>query len=351
MTDYHPNMDLIMALADGELPPCEAARIEAQLDAEARAELAAQRVVIAGLQELRLSSDERRRLRATLHDELGLHRGGGQANGSRHPRRPWFARPLPALAVAALLAVVIAMAVNLVDRPMAEGPARTAEAPMTVTTRAAAADFATVPTSAPARTTTTVATTVTTTATTAEAIAEEQVVDEPTEILASLRVATEQAVAVLDEAEATTTTEETTEAQTTGDPGDIPESFASLGRRIEPLTLEVTPIFLADRPEDFLEFTDAHIADYPDQAFPLAQLPDRAVAQGLKCWEYVDDVADPGDTVSFMGVGFIDRDEGEGYRIERGPPRLEDATDEDASLIFLFTYPDCLLRYFDFRAG
>ena len=47
MTDHHPDMDLIMALAGGELPPEEAARLESQLGPEARAELATQRAALA----------------------------------------------------------------------------------------------------------------------------------------------------------------------------------------------------------------------------------------------------------------------------------------------------------------
>ena len=123
---------------------------------------------------------------------------------------------------------------------------------------------------------------------------------------------------------------------------DTPDSFGGMGGG---------PAFefSTDRPEEALLFTDAIIAEFGDETFPVAQLARRAAAQGLVCWKYVTDTADLGDGVSFMGLGLIDGEDAEAYRIESSLPGSKAASDKEQTVILLFTYPDC--QALDFQAG
>ena len=64
-----------------------------------------------------MTTDETRRLSAAVHRELDLERDRPPATVPRLGRRPRFGRALPALAAAASLIAVIAISVNLVNRP------------------------------------------------------------------------------------------------------------------------------------------------------------------------------------------------------------------------------------------
>ena len=345
MSEHHPDMDLIMALAGGELAPEEAARIESQLDPEARAELATQRAALAGLEELRrpdMTTDESLRLRAAVREALHLERDRPYETVSRPGRRHWLARGLPALAAAASLVAVIAIAVNLADRPLDEQEAFEAAATMApATTVAAATTAAAARDEAP----TTAAMLEENVVAAEEAMAEEEVAEEAADMVADVEAATAEAEAAMAReapAEAPTTTAATTP------PVEVTDTTEALSAE-DDLAADLGFTFSTDRPDDALRFTDMVIAERGDAAFPLTELEDRATAQGLICWAHVTDAADPGDEVSYMGYGLIDGQEGEVYRVAPVRADSQEAADEADPVILLFGYPDC--RPIDFRGG
>ena len=344
MTEHHPDMDLIMALTGGELPPEEAARLESQLDPEARAELEAQRAALAALGALArpaMTPDESRRLRSGIREELGLD--PGHVKPARQRRQPvrWFARALPAMAAAASLVAVVAIAVNLTDggQEESEPPAATEAAPSAAPATAAPATTA----AYAEATTTTAAMTEAIVATAADAMEEEPVAEEPMAEEAMAEEAMEEAaMAARDAADeaAAAETAPTTAVVTTVGVTDTTEG--------EP-PADLAFAFATDRPDDAVLFTDSVLAEAGGEAFPLVELADRAAADGLVCWVYVADGADPADGVSFMGYGLIDGEEGEAYRIEPGASLSQQDVDEEPPVILLFAYPDC--RPVGFRAG
>lgn len=100
--------DLLAALADGSLPPDEAAALEARIAADpaAAADLAAQRLVQAGLAALPavvLTDEERSRLHATVAERIGIA-GSGVATAPRRRRVAWGAVAVGASALLALVA-------------------------------------------------------------------------------------------------------------------------------------------------------------------------------------------------------------------------------------------------------
>ena len=347
MSEHHPDMDLIMALAGGELAPEEAARIESQLDPEARAELATQRAALAGLEELRrpvMTADESRRLHAAVREALDLEPDRPRAIAPQPRRRQWFARLLPALAAAASLVAVIAIAVNLVDRPLADQEAAT----MPPATTAAAATTTTASRDeAPAM----------------AAAAAEEAMPEEADLLADETPTTAAAAAAMEAAEfaaeeaefaaeeaadstaATTSTVVSTGAPTTLAVTDTTESLIAEGD----LPSDPAFAFSTNRRDDALRFTDAVVVERGEAPFPLVELADRAAAEGLVCWAQVTDAVEPGGYVSFMGYGLIDGEEGEAYRVALGPPDSQQAADEADPVILLFAYPEC--RPIDFRGG
>ena len=301
MSEHHPDMDLIMALAGGELAPDEAARVESQLDPEARAELATQRAALAGLEELRrpvMTADESRRLHAAVREALDLEPDRPRATAPQPRRRQWFARLLPALAAAASLVAVIAIAVNLADRPLADQEASDAAAPVPPATTAAAATTTTASRDeAPAM---------------AAAAAEEAMAEEA-DILADETPSTEEAEAAMEEAEFAAE-----EAEFAAE--DAADSYAAVAATGAPTTLAVTDTtesliaegdlpadlgfaFSTRRLDDALRFTDAVVAERGEAPFPLVELADRAAAEGLVCWAQVTDAVDPGATCPSWGTG------------------------------------------------
>lgn len=115
MADHDFDMDLIMALAEGRLPPDEAAAAEAALDASARSELEAQRAALAalaGMAAVRLTDAERTALRSSVREAIHLEAAAPPAPASAG-RAPWFSRLFPALAGAAVLILVVGIGLNL----------------------------------------------------------------------------------------------------------------------------------------------------------------------------------------------------------------------------------------------
>jgi hypothetical protein len=107
------DLDLILTLAGGGLPPEEASAAEARLaaDPDLAADLAAQRMAIAAVQAaaaVELSDGERSRLRAVLREQLQLE----EPVSAMAPRRAW-GRMVPVVSIAAIAAVVIGAAVVL----------------------------------------------------------------------------------------------------------------------------------------------------------------------------------------------------------------------------------------------
>ncbi len=352
MTEHHPDMELIIALAGGELPHEEAARIESRLGPEARAELAAQRAALAALGELRrpaMSPEESRRLRSAVRLELGLDPGHMYAARSQRLPRRWFARALPALAAAASLVAVVAIAVNLTDGRLSEDEAA-------ATTAAAAASEAPAPTAAPA-TTAAAGTLAVVEATTTTAMAEEPMLEEAQAEVAAAAVAAvavDEAEAAMEEAEAFAEEAAADHAPpTTAAVATRETDHAGVADTTEPLAAESRPdlafAFSTDRRDDALLFTDAVIAEGGEPAIPVAQFADRAATGGLVCWEYVAEAARADDSVSFFGYGLVDGEEGEAYRIEPGPTRSPEGDDGEGAAILLFVYPEC--RPVDFRTG
>ena len=111
--------DLIAALADGSLPPEEAAALEARMagDPAATAELEAQRTALAALSAAgpaRLTDAERTELRRTLTDQLGLETEPAPTVTSRRRWRfNWAAVTVAAAAVFAI--AIIAPLTNLLS--------------------------------------------------------------------------------------------------------------------------------------------------------------------------------------------------------------------------------------------
>ena len=340
MSEHHPDMEQIMALAAGRLPPDEAARIEAALDSDARKELAAQRAALealAGLPSPTISTGERTRLRAAVRSELGIEAAHRVRQARRKERRrAWLTKSLPALAAVASLVAVVAIAANLVrgpssdDEPAPTGAPTTAAATTAMvestegvqyaaTTTAAAPATAATPTEAPAYE-----------APYADA-AEQAAMAEEEMALEEAPQETATATNLAPSARPTTTLRVT----------DTTAPFAGDERRVG---ADFAFAFSTDRPDDALLFTDAVIVERGEEAFAAARLAELAEALGLVCWEHAAEAAAPGDVVSFMAYGLVDGYEGEAYRIEDGS-----AAEGDDPVIHLFAYPDCRPVYFETR--
>ena len=302
MSEHHPDMDQIMALAAGLLPADQAARFEEALDPEARMELAAQRAALEALGRLprpTMSAEERRRMHAAVRTELNLEaiRPPRPAR-QRYYRGSWLARALPALAAVASLVAVIGIALNLADGDdYEEVAAKTQATYAPMTTMAVALSTTEAPPAEPAF----------------EDVEEEAV-------LYALP-AVEEETADAGVAAKTTTTESA--APTTISAPTTESSRAAM--------LAVS--FSTDRPDEMARSTEVPSGTGIEPPFLVSQLPDRAGRMGLVCWEEVAAAAIPEAMVSFMAFGVIDGSEGEVYRIE----------EENAIVIYLFASPDCRL--------
>ena len=356
MSEYHPDMDQIMALAAGHVPPEEAARLEAGLDADAKRELATQRAALAALGQLprpTMSAGERSRLRAAIRDELNLAPIRSPAPPARilRSRRGWFARAVPSLVAAASLVAVIGIVLNLGGGSDEEAPlsdyeaaattaAPTMAAPAPETTRAALATTATTEAAAEeaqaASDEATAAAAEAAEAMTAEALMEEEPAPATTTTAAAATTAPTTAAAAARKAELAA--EE--EAQAASDEATAAAAAEEAAAR----ALRSTFIFSTDRPHQALQYTSTAYAGSGLDPFPVSQLPDLAAPAGLVCWENAADAADPDAEVYFMERGLIDGVDGEAYGIAvRSDSDEEEADLEEADpgTLYLFVYPDC----------
>lgn len=328
MSEHHPDMDRIMALAAGRLPPDEAARIEAALTDDARRELAAQRAALAALGQLprpTMSADERRRLRATVRTELRLEGiRPPSSDGQQHrSRRSWLAIALPSLVAVASVVAVIGIALNLTDGADEES----ADAFATTGAPATTAAEAPQPTATPATTTLAL---------------DRESLDTSTDMTMPAEEA------MMQDSEGP---EDTGAAAATA-PTTAPAAPTSGGRSeaVLPESAGLAFDFSTDRPDEAFLFTATAFMDGDEDPFPVSQLPERAARAGLVCWENAAVAAEPENEVSFMAHGLIDGAGGEAYRIEEASAEEEEPgiEEETAGIIHLFAYPDCRPLTFSF---
>lgn len=325
MSEHHPDMDLIMALAAGDLPPDEAARIETGLDAEARAELAAQRTALEALALLprpSLSADEQALLRTVVRAELYLERPPRPVTPRRRrPARSPLVRALPALAAFASLIVVLAIALDFgVGDDDALGSAPAFDAPA-VTTAAPATAAMPETTAAPAPQTTVIVAT-------SEAAYE----------LEAAQLSADEAKAMMEEAE-----EAMVEATTTTGAALAIESTDTTAARATTGGASIAFQLSASRAADFVTLVSEAIAEGFADTFPTSELVERAAWQGLACGDVAASEAGPDGTVYFMAYGLVDGEEAEVYFIVRDEqveeaPALDALEPED---IRLFSRPGC----------
>lgn len=334
------DFDLIMALAAGEIPPEEAAKMEAALDAASRRELASQRAALqalGGLEQPVLDAGERRRLRAGVRAELGdvqteyLPRAAeGPRAARRYKRRKFrWTRALPALAAAAALVAAVGVTRNgglrLWEPPMdaqATTAVPAAAPPLTQLTTTAAATRAA---DAAAAATTTMAM-VEAEAAAAMAEAEAATADMAEAMPAEAIEEALQAEAARAEAASEAQADEETaeldmqdgEAAAGGAGGLGPASFDFSSEEL---------IELADDAELLAGFLDENAGG--GRPFPASELEARAGRAGLACWGGVE--AAEGGRVLFMGAGLIDGSEGEVYFTE----------EEGAAAVHMFDAHDC----------
>lgn len=299
------DMDLIMALAAGDLPPGEAARLERSLDADARKELAAQRAARDALAQLTrpaMSDEERRRMRVAVAAELRVETRSLDAPTSPPPRR-WWRRlgALGAVTAVASLVAVIAISVNLVD-VFDEADSELAPS-VSPTTAVAPATLEVTAEAAPA---TTAAATTTT-------------LDEE-----ALRAEAEMAAASAQMADSEMAAEEAALGSATSTTVRPPRKED-----------EAHAFNLATEPtEEMVSFLEA-LSTRSGEPFSVSELAERAAAEAFECWQAVVDTADPATAVSLMARGLVDGSEAEVYVFESAD------TDQDP-IISVFIRPGCL---------
>ena len=326
MSERGFDFDLIMALAAGDVPPEEAAALEAGLDSAARRELASQRAALQALGRLEqpaLSGWERRRLRAGVRAELGAAGERGAAPRYRRRKIRW-ARALPALAAAAALVVVVGVARN---------GGRQSQATMVLDAQATPAAPA-----APATTTAMAAATSIYPTTTAAGAQLE------TEALADAQAETE---AVMAEAEAASAAQADASAamQTWSRAADESSAEPLLEEGGDAAAAAEEPAEAPPAPPGGFDLSSEELIELAGDAdllagfleeraggaapFPASELEARAGQTGLACWGEVE--APAAGRVLFMGTGLIDGSEGEAYFIE----------EEGAAEVHLFNASDC----------
>ena len=334
MSEHHPDMDQIMALAAGHVPPEEAARLEAGLDADAKRELAAQRAALAALGQLprpTMSAGERSRLRAAVRDELGLAPIRSPAPPARilRPHRGWFTRAVPSLVAAASLVAVIGIVLNLGGGSDEEAPLSGYEAVATTAAPMTAA-------AAPETTAAALATSATTAAAEEEAMTvgalmEEEPAPQTTPTAAATTAAPTTTTAAARKAELA---EEEAAA--------LDEAIAAADEAAK--ARRSTFVFSTDEPEQALTSASTAYASSGLDPFPVSQLSERAARAGLVCWENTAEATDPDAEVYFMERGLIDGVEGEAYGIavrSAGDGEEADLGEADPGTLYLFVYPDC----------
>ncbi len=260
MTDR--DLDLIMALAEGSLPPDEAAAAEAALDDASRAELAAQRQALMALSELSpaaLTAAERSTLRAAIREELHVAPAPAARPLPAARPVPWYVRLLPALGATAAIVFVIGIGLNSLgggddaDTGADDAGVAAEATEATSATTAAASELSGVEESAPAL---------------AESI-------EPT--------AATEASAQSDFARMMV-------------PDNLGEVSLSDGDDIAAKVQRAS--------EDLVEF-------FP---YTVSELPAAASEPGLVCWGPLIEELRPGTLVDYMGEAIVDDQEAEVYR-------------------------------------
>ncbi len=336
MSKRHPDIDLILALAAGDLPPDEAARIEAGLDPASKEELATQRAVLNITQQLsqpELSRAETTRLRAGVAERLGP-RVSPRPSRFSPPGRIWrrASRALPALAAAASVVVVVAVAVNLGGTPEPEQPASSPSS--RTAAEAAPASLAQAP-AEPAATTTTP----TVPGSHQEALAD--VVEEEPPHLAEERMAEEalEAAAQAEMAEAETAAQAAMASAESAMDVAVDETS-----EVEAAAYPVASLS-TDQLDYVLRYVESARDRAGDEALPVAELAKQAGELGLACGEAAAAEAEPYSTVNYLGAAWFDDERGEIYVIERpdsGPDPGSSLIilDEDAVVLFLYSV-DC----------
>lgn len=323
MSEQGFDFDLIMALAAEELPPEEAAELEAGLDGAARRELASQRAArqaLGRLEQPALSDWERRRLRAGVRAELGAAGGRGAAPRYRQRKVRWT-RALPALAAAAALVVVVGVVRNGGRQTQATTALDAQASPAAPAPPAPATTAAALTTTTAAAPTTTIYLTTTAAAAAGARLETEAASAELAEASAAMEAVSE---AQADASAAEPLLEEGGEAAAAAPsgpadaPSALPEAFDLSSEELIELAGDSNLLagFLDDRAGGAAPF-------------PASELEARAGQAGLACWEAVE--APDGGRVLFMGAGLIDGSEGEAYFIE----------EEGAAEVHLFDAPDC----------
>ncbi len=114
MTDRSLDLELIMAIAKGAIPPEEAAAAERALDEAGRVELDLQRKAIKALAAAStpsLTNAERMAMRASVRTALNMDPGSAETKALTQPS-PWYFRFLPIAAGLAIVLVVVAVGIT-----------------------------------------------------------------------------------------------------------------------------------------------------------------------------------------------------------------------------------------------
>ncbi len=115
MSDHEFDFELIMAIAEGTLPPEEAAAAERALDDEARIELGAQRAALAALADVAsptLTEAERMAMRVAVRTAINIGAAPTPAVPEAPSASPRYARWVPALAGVAVVMAVAAIGIR-----------------------------------------------------------------------------------------------------------------------------------------------------------------------------------------------------------------------------------------------
>lgn len=342
MNENRPDPELIAALTAGDLPPEEAARAEASLDPEARAELAVQRSArqaLEGLPSPRLSAAEQQRLRRRVRNELRL-----EAPASRSPersRRTGFPRSgaLPVLTAFASLVVVLAIALNTADRGEFESAPTTASdtdvfAPATTTAASAAATTTTARSQAQAAVVTSMVTQTEIVEAEADAMAAaEEAVEEVTMLVVTSMVDTVEIEITEDQASTTAAAGALESSDTTALPAGTESGLFD---------------FSTAGPSEAVRLISEAVAEGSSTAFPVSELVDRAGSEGMACGETAASASAPDGVVYFMARGFVDGEDAEAYLLVEGRP-IDLAAGIEPGDVLLFSLPDCRAMEFTVR--
>ncbi len=337
MNDHPPDLEAIIDLTTGDLPPEEAERLERSLDSQARAELATQRAARKALESLpspdHLSDTERRRLRTVVEQRLRLD-GPAHRGRVRRRRSRLSARAFPAMAAFAALVLVVAVALRSGNR--FGGDEEAFESPATFAVQ-----------------TTRLADATTMAAMAADAAAADATDDAPGTVVetepvteraddavtsttvAATRIVTEADLAAAQQEEAATVEESAETTDTTA---------------VEVSILPYTPptlfdISSADQLEALGRILQA-VSEGETNPAPLHELMERSPPPELICRDSAASTAGPDVVVYFLARGVLGGAETEAYLLVEDTIAAEDIDIlEGINLygILLFSAPDCEL--------